>query len=188
MFYRLGRLAYTYRRLVIAAWLLACIISAPFILRLPTVLEVGGFSNPEIEAARARAVLEEEIPSFSSSVLVIIFESDDLTATDPAFASQAQAAIAGVLELPEVTSVVSFIDNPRQISTDGRTAYTLIRLAPSPEESQRLMPEVRDRLAQTDLDVTLAGAPAFYEDVERISEQDLRRAEAIAIQIGRAHV
>ncbi len=181
MFYRLGRLAYTYRRLVIAAWLLACIVSAPFILRLPSVLEVGGFSNSGIESARARAVLEEEIPSFSSSVLVIIFESDNLSATDPAFAAQAQTAIAGVLDLPEVTSVVSFIDNPRQISTDGRTAYTLIRLAPSPEESQRLMPEIRDRLADTDLDVTLAGAPAFYEDVERISEQDLRRAEAIAI-------
>jgi RND superfamily putative drug exporter len=181
MFYRLGRLAYTYRRLVIAAWLLACIISAPFILRLPSVLEVGGFSNSGIESARARAVLEEEIPSFSSSVLVIIFESSDLVATEPAFAAQAQAALAGVLDLPEVTSVVSFIDNPRQISTDGRTAYTLIRLAPSPEESQRLMPEIRDRLTATDLDVTLAGAPAFYEDVERISEQDLRRAEAIAI-------
>ncbi len=181
MFYRLGRLAYTHRRLVIAAWLLACVVSAPFILRLPSVLEVGGFSNPNIESARARALLEAEIPSFSSSVLVIIFESDDLSATESEFAAQAQAALAGVVEMPEVTSVVSFIDNPRQISTDGRTAYTLIRLAPSPEESQRLMPEVRERLAETELDVTLAGAPAFYEDVERISEQDLRRAEAIAI-------
>ncbi|HEX5165364.1 MAG TPA: MMPL family transporter, partial [Thermomicrobiales bacterium] len=181
MFYRLGRFAYLHRRLVIAAWLLCCIISAPLILRLPSVLEVGGFSNDQIEAARARTVLEAEIPSFSSSVMVVIFQSDELRATDPAFVDEARTALTGVLAMPEVTSVVSFVDNPRQISTDGRTAYTLIRLAPSPEESQRLMPEVRDRLAATDLDVTLAGAPAFYEDVERISEQDLRRAEAIAI-------
>jgi RND superfamily putative drug exporter len=181
MFYRLGRFAYLHRRLVIAAWLFCCILSAPLILRLPSVLEVGGFSNDQIEAARARAVLEAEIPSFSSSVMVVIFQSDDLLATDPTFVDEAQTALAGVVALPEVTSVVSFVDNPRQISTDGRTAYTLIRLAPSPEESQRLMPEVRERLVDTDLDVTLAGAPAFYEDVERISEQDLRRAEAIAI-------
>jgi RND superfamily putative drug exporter len=181
MFYSLGRLAYTHRRIVIAAWLIACAISAPFILRLPSVLEVGGFSNPEIEAARARRLLEEQVPAFSASVLVVIFESDDLAASDPAYALQAQAALADVVAMPEVISVVSFIDNPRQISTDGRTAYTMIRLAPSPEESQRLMPEVRERLADTELDVTLAGAPAFYEDVERISEQDLRRAEAIAI-------
>jgi len=181
MFYSLGRLAYTYRRLVIAAWLIACVVSAPFILRLPSVLEVGGFSNPEIEAARARQLLEEQVPAFSASVLVVIFESDDLSAFEPAYALQAQSTMADVVAMPEVISVVSFIDNPRQISTDGRTAYTLIRLAPSPEESQRLMPEVRERLGDSDLDVTLAGAPAFYEDVERISEQDLRRAEAIAI-------
>jgi len=181
MFYRIGRFAYTNRRLVIAAWLLCCIVSAPLILRLPSVLEVGGFSNPDIESARARALLEEELPSFSASVLVIIFESDTLNATQPEFAEQARAALAEVVALPEVTGVVGFQDNPRQISSDGQTAYTLIRLSPSPEESQRLMPEVRDRLAITDLDITLAGAPAFYEDVERISEQDLRRAETIAI-------
>ena len=33
------------------------------------------------------------------------------------------------------------------------------------------------------METTLAGVPAFYEDVERISEQDLRRAETIAIPI-----
>ncbi|MEX1158124.1 MAG: MMPL family transporter, partial [Thermomicrobiales bacterium] len=181
MFYRLGRFAYTHRWLVIAAWLLCCVVSAPLILRLPSALEVGGFSNPDIEAAQARALLEEQVPAFSASVLVAIFESDTLTATDPTFAIQAQAALADVVRLPEVTGVVSFVDNPRQISADGRTAYTLIRLAPSPEESQRLMSDVRERLGDTDLKVTLAGAPAFYEDVERISEQDLRRAETIAI-------
>src|SRR5688500_16643572 len=117
MFYRLGRLAYTNRRLVIAAWLLCCVVSAPFILRLPDVLEVGGFSNPDIEAARARALLEKQIPSFSASVLVIIFESDSFTATEPEFAAQAQTALADVIDLPEVTGVVSFVDNPRQIST-----------------------------------------------------------------------
>ncbi|MEX2314613.1 MAG: MMPL family transporter [Thermomicrobiales bacterium] len=166
---------------MIAAWLLCCVVSAPLILRLPSALEVGGFSNPDIEAAQSRALLEEQVPAFSASVLVAIFESDTLTATDPTFAIQAQAALADVVRLPEVTGVVSFVDNPRQISADGRTAYTLIRLAPSPEESQRLMSDVRERLGDTDLKVTLAGAPAFYEDVERISEQDLRRAETIAI-------
>ncbi len=181
MFYTVGRFAYAHRRLVIGAWLLCCLISAPLILRLPSVLAVGGFSNSGIESARARALLEDELPSFSASVLVVIFESADLTAFDAAFASDAQSALSDVVELPEVTGVVGFQDNPRQISSDGHTAYTLIRLAPSPEESQRLMPVIRERLETTNLKLTLAGPPAFYEDVERISEQDLRRAEAIAI-------
>src|SRR4051794_20027671 len=107
MFYTLGRLAYTYRRIVIAIWLLCFAVSAPLILRLPSVLEVGGFSNSQIESSRARAVLEAEIPSFSSSVLVVIFQSDGLTATDPAYVAQAQDALAQVVAMPEVTGVVS---------------------------------------------------------------------------------
>ncbi|MGH9174443.1 MAG: MMPL family transporter, partial [Vicinamibacterales bacterium] len=181
MFYRLGRLSYDNRRLVIAAWVLCFLVSAPMIVRLPSVLAVGGFSNSEIEAARARALLEAELPSFSASVLVVIFESERWTASDPAFVAAADAALADVVRLPEVTGVVGFQENPRQIASDGRTAYTLVRLSTSPEQSQRLMPEVRERLAETELEVTLAGGPAFYEDVERISEQDLRRAETIAI-------
>jgi len=167
--------------MVIAVWLLFLLASAPLIPRLTTVLEVGGFSNPDIEAARARAVLEENLSSFAPSTLVVIFESDDLVATDPAFASQASTALAEVEDVPEVTGSSRFQDNPVQISDDGRTAYTLINLLLSPEQSQRLMPDIRDRIGDTDLRVTLAGAPAFYEDVERISEQDLQRAELIAV-------
>ena len=184
MFYRIGQRCYRHRRIVLALWLLVLVISAPLIPRLPNVLEVGGFSNPEIEAARARALLESELPSFSPSTLVVIFQSEspDLTADDPTFMLQAETALADVAELPEVTSVGSFRANPMQISADGDTAYTLIQLEPSPEQSQRLMPEIRERVREPEnLSVTLAGAPAFYEDIERISEQDLRRAEVIAI-------
>jgi RND superfamily putative drug exporter len=181
MFYGIGRFSFRYRRLVVAFWLLCFLLSAPLIPRLPQVLAVGGFSNATIEAARARALLEESLPGFAPSTLVVIFQSDRLNATDPSFAAQAEDALAGVLALPDVTGVSRFQENPQQIAGDGRTAYTLVQLALSPEQSQRLMPDIRNTLQPTQLDVTLAGAPAFYEDVERISEQDLRRAEVIAI-------
>jgi RND superfamily putative drug exporter len=181
MFYRIGRFSFRHRRLVLAVWLLLLLLSAPLVPRLPDVLEVGGFSNPSIESARARRLLEDELPGFAPSTLVVIFESEELTARDPAFAAQADRALAGVAQLPDVLQVLRFQDNPRQVSGDGHTAYSLVQLGLPPEQSQRLMPELRGRLAATELDVTLAGAPAFYEDVERITEQDLRRAEMIAI-------
>ncbi len=181
MFYRLGRFSVVHRRVVVALWLLVLLASAPIIPRLTDVLEVGGFSNDSTEAARARAMLDAQLPGYSSSVLVVIFTSDRLNAFDPQFAAAADAALAQVNEIPEVISSLRFQDNPRQISGDGDTAYTLLNLSLSPEESQRLMPDVRERLGDTDLAITLAGGPAFYEDVERISEQDLRRAEVIAI-------
>jgi putative drug exporter of the RND superfamily len=181
MFYAIGRLAYRYRPFVIAFWLFCFLLSAPLIPRLPQVLAVGGFSNPNIEAARARALLEESLPSFAPSTLVVIFQSGGSTAFEPEYVRQADIALSGVVALPEVIGVTRFEDNPQQVSVDGRTAYTLVQLSLTPEQSQRLMPAIRGALAPADITVTLAGAPAFYEDVERISEQDLRRAEMIAI-------
>lgn len=181
MFYAIGSFSYRYRPFVIAFWLLCFLASAPLIPRLPQVLAVGGFSNPNTEAAQARVLLEESLPAFAPSTLVVIFQSDTLVALDPAYVEQAERALQQVASLPEVIDVTRYTDNPRQISADGRTAYTLVQLSLSPEQSQRLMPAIRAALQPVDIDVTLAGAPAFYEDVERISERDLRRAEAIAI-------
>jgi uncharacterized membrane protein YdfJ with MMPL/SSD domain len=105
MFYRIGRFSYRRRRIVIALWLIALVLSAPLIPRLTQVLEVGGFSNPDIEAARARALLEESLPGFAPSTLVVIFESEALTARDPAFVAQAELALRDVVTLPAVTDV-----------------------------------------------------------------------------------
>ena len=182
MFYRIGRWSYSHRRLVVFVWAVAFMLAIPILPRMTDVLKVGGFSNPTIEAERARQLLEDEIPSFAPSTLVVIFQSDDLTAFDPRYAAAADRALAGVMQLPEVTGITAFQGNPAQISRDGHTAYSLVQLSLSPEQSQRLMPAIRGAIVESpNVSVTLAGAPAFYEDVERISEQDLRRAELIAI-------
>ncbi|MEZ4523364.1 MAG: MMPL family transporter [Thermomicrobiales bacterium] len=181
MFYRLGALTARHSKSVIAAWLILFLCSAPLVPRLPSVLKVGGFSSSEIESARARQSLQASLDSFAPSVLIVIFQSDAYQATDEEFLINAEIALSRVLDHPDVSGITRFIDNPSQISRDGDTAYSLVQLDVPPEEAQRILPEIRDLLADTELETTLAGAPAFFEDVERLSEQDLRRAELIAI-------
>src|SRR5690606_20513372 len=181
MFYRIGHFAARRRRLVVLLWLLVFVISAPLVPRLPSVLKVGGFTSPHTESAQARAVLEAELDGFAPSSLVVIFQSDELRATDPAFVAAAELSLSRVMSHPDVVGATRFIENPAQISKDGDTAYTLVQLDLSPEEAQRVLPEIRARLLDTGLETTVAGAPAFFEDVERLSEQDLRRAEVFAI-------
>lgn len=181
MFYRLGQIAYRFRYIILAIWILLSIVSAPAIRKLPSVLQVGGFSNPDIEAAQARALLEEELPGFSPSTLVVIFESERVHALDPAFSDEANRVIDSILTLPEAGEPGRYQDNPRQISSNGMVAYSTVPINLSPEESQRLMPAIRDVVPETDVTTILAGVPAFYEDVETISEEDLRRAEVLAI-------
>lgn len=181
MFYRLGYFAARHHKFVIATWLLLFLCSAPLVPRLPSVLKVGGFSSPGTESARARAALEENLESFAPSVLIVIFQSDEYAATDPTFIASAEIALSDLLDHPDVAGVTRFTENPAQVSSDGGTAYSLVQIGVDPEEAQRILPELRERLNETELETTLAGAPAFFEDVERLSERDLQRAELIAI-------
>ncbi|MDQ2682364.1 MAG: MMPL family transporter, partial [Chloroflexota bacterium] len=72
-------------------------------------------------------------------------------------------------------------ENSAFVSADRSTAYALISLNLPAEEAQRFMPEFDDRLVpQPGMTITLAGGPAFYADIETVSQRDLQRAELIA--------
>ena len=80
--------------------------------------------------------------------------------------------------------VVSHLISPRQISADGHTAYDIVFLDLPPDDSPDALPILRERLHDAPgLDVELAGGPAFYGDVQSVSEADLRRSEVISLPL-----
>lgn len=180
MFVSIGRFAHRWRWVVVVAWLVVFAVSIPFLLRVERPLKVGGFSSNDTDAARAAAVLQRDL-GFSPSTLAVIFHSDTLVATDPRFAAEVRDALAGVAKLPNVTHVVLPTDSPGLIAGDGHTAYALVGLNLPPEEAQRDVPAFKAALRHPpDLTVLVAGGPAFYADIETVSQRDLRRAEVIA--------
>ncbi|MCS7246195.1 MAG: MMPL family transporter [Thermomicrobium sp.] len=180
MFERIGRFAYRRRWFVLAIWLLAVAAAVPFLPRVSSALEVGGFSSPHTEAARTRELLRERIPGYSPSSLLVLFSHPTLRPTDPAFVQQAQQALRAVPSIPHVTAIHWFTENPSQIAPDGSLAYAVVDLDLQPEEAQRVLDDIEAAIVPTDLRVQLAGAPAFYADLEKVTERDLRRAELIA--------
>src|SRR5881296_1881459 len=83
--------------------------------------------------------------------------------------------------MPAVSGIVSFTDNPRQISLDRHAAYVNVLLKPDPDSAPRFVSELEHRLhAVPDLQTTIGGGPVFYEDIQAVSERDLRRAELLA--------
>ncbi len=181
MFLQLGRFAYRHRWRIIVAWLVFFVASIPILPRVTGVLAVGGFSSRGTETDRAQHILETQIPGYSPSDLVVIFHNPTLNANSPQFVTQAQTALNDVLKLPHVTGETTYLQNPRQISNDGHTAFVLVHLDLPSEQAQRLVANVRDTIHPTSLEVRVAGGPAFYADIETVTEHDLRRAEMIAI-------
>jgi RND superfamily putative drug exporter len=179
-FASLGRATYRHRVPVVAIWLLAFLISTPILLRVEEPLKVGGFSSNKTEAARARAVIEEDLGG-SASQLIITFHSDLGGIDSEQRREQIDDVLGRFVGRPHVVDIISPADNSAQISRDGQTAYAIVSLDLSSEQAQRLMPDFRDLVPDEEgIEILLAGGPAFYADIETVSQNDLQRAEMIA--------
>ncbi|MEP6638657.1 MAG: MMPL family transporter [Chloroflexota bacterium] len=182
-FERLGRFVVRRAWWVVAAWAALILIAIPFAPQVPGQLSAGGFILDDLESARAKALLETELGA-PPSALVIVFSSGTLAAGTPAFEVAAADAIRDVAGAPHVARVISHLLSPRQISADRHTAYDIVFLDLPPDDSPDALPILRERLhPASGLDVELAGGPAFYGDVQTVSEADLRRSEVISLPL-----
>ncbi len=180
MFYHLGKLATRYRWLIVGFWMVAITVSLPFAPRASEILHSGGFVSPDVESQQAVNLLVQKL-HLDLTVVQVIFTSQHYTADSPQFVQETRTALAGVRGMSEVSGIVSFTDNPRQVSLDRHAAYVNILLKPDPDSAPKLLPEFEHRLQSVpDLQTNIGGGPVFYEDIQSVSERDLRRAEMLA--------
>jgi len=168
---------------IVGAWLVILAVALPLAPNVVGKLRAGGFILDDLESARAKALLQDEL-DVPPSALVVVFHSDTLTAGSPEFEAAAAHAVRDVPGAPFVVRVFSHVLAPRQVSADGRTAYDIVFLSSPPDDSPAALPGIAARLAHPPgLDVALAGGPAFYGDVQSVSESDLRRSELISLPL-----
>jgi RND superfamily putative drug exporter len=180
MFYHLGKFATRFRWLIVGLWMVAAAVALPFAPQASQVLQPGGFASPDAESQRALDLLAQKL-NLNTNIVQVIYDSRRLTAYDPQFLQEVQQSLSGLHGWSEVAQIETFADNPRQISTDQHAAYVNIMLKTDPETAPALLPELRRRIhAVPDLTYQIGGSPVFYEDIQTVSERDLRRAELLA--------
>jgi putative drug exporter of the RND superfamily len=185
VFERLGRFVHHRRRWVIAAWAVLLLIAIPLAPRAASVLRAGGFTLDSLESAQARRLLEREL-GLAPSALVLVYSSSSVRAGSEAFETAASVAANAVATAPHVSAILSHTLAPDQVSADGTTAYDVVLLDLPPDESPDALPGVRERLAALapgQVEVALAGGPAFYGDIQAVSEADLQRSEVVSLPL-----
>ena len=182
-FERLGAFVVRRHWWVIAAWALILLAAVPFAPRVVDTLRAGGFTLDDLESAQAREILEREL-GLPPSAVVVVFHSERWPAGSPEFEAAAAEAVSGIPEARYFAGLVSHTLAPDQVSADRRTAYDVVLLAIAPDDSPLALPVLEERLRHpTGLEVSLAGGPAFYGDVQKVSESDLRRSEVISLPL-----
>ncbi len=180
MFFHLGKIVTRFRWLIVGVWMVAIALALPFAPQAPQVLHSGGFVSPDFESERAINLLAQKL-HFDPTIVQVIFMSQRYSTDSPAFAQEAQRALTRVTGWSEVSGVISFTDNPRQISLDRHAAYVNVLLKADPDSAPKLLPELERRLqAVAGLQTHIGGGPVFFADIQLVSERDLRRAEILA--------
>ena len=182
-FDRLGRFAVRRRWWIVAAWALLILAAIPLAPRAPSALSAGGFILDDLESARAKQLLQREL-GVEPSAFVLVYTSDTLTAGTLPWLQAVTAATRDVAAVPHVTRTLSHALAPQQVSADGHTAYDIVFLDLPPDNSPAAIPGVQAALhPQPGLTVMIGGSPAFYGDVQSVTETDLRRSELISLPL-----
>jgi len=169
---------------VVAAWALLALVALPLAPRAHDALQAGGFTADDLEAARARRLLEARVGLPPSALVIVVRSLDERRAGDAAFDGAVLAALAKVPSVPHVTGVLPHTLATNQVSADRTTVYEVVTLDLTPDRSPDVLPALRAAIVpQPGLEVGLAGGPAFYGDIQRVSQEDLQRSELVSLPL-----
>jgi len=151
-------------------------------------LSQGGFDDKSSQSARE---LQGERDTFGNQNVdvVAIYTSQSLTASDPQFKAGVEQVVSG-LTPGTTTNVTPYYAAPPDaglVSKDGHSVQVLISLAGESQDDylsnyDELAPSL-EAPASTGLQTDLTGAFAVYHDVNKITSEDLARAESISMPV-----
>jgi uncharacterized membrane protein YdfJ with MMPL/SSD domain len=190
MFDRWGRFVYRRRwaTLIVSGVLLG--LSVAGILAGGTLAGNGGF-GANLAAGQAAKLITKEIQpeqAVTGSGMELVFSSDTLTATDPAFQSAVQQALSPLQSDGRVTGVdtpynVPAIAQASYISKDSHKALAIVHFKDPSITAQEYVSQVVAEIHPGVLRVVATGQVPINLAFNNTLENDLQRAEYVALPI-----
>jgi RND superfamily putative drug exporter len=183
LFSRWGAFVYRLRRPIALLTVVLAIASVTLASRVTDALVSGGWSDPHSESAAVSTRLADEFGAGRGSI-VALYQGDATTdARSGPFQKTIATSLARLGADPVADGVIGFTQthDSRFISTDGHSAYAVIRLTITDEQSANEMPKIRGLIDQpTGATLKLAGVGPFTQDQAHQSEKELVQAETIS--------
>jgi putative drug exporter of the RND superfamily len=149
-------------------------------------LSSGGWEAPRSQSSYATAALAEHFPA-SQPNLVLLVDGHGAAVDSPAVAAAGQDLARRLAADPDVTGVTSYWGTHAPVlrAKDGRSAMITARLRGDDnaiaKEVKRIVPAFRG--THGPVGVTAGGSAAVRHDLQTTIQQDLVRAEMIALPI-----
>ncbi|MBM7648712.1 RND superfamily putative drug exporter [Bacillus ectoiniformans] len=161
---------------ILFIWILAVGIMGYFATQLPSLLEGDGFrTDGEYEQVQKELGNTFDFPE---STLFVLFEKNKQS--DQAFTNQIQETLKEIEDLKLASDIQSPLQDPALIKEDS--AYALIHFNESIDEMSPIIADMK-KITEKESGVTLTGAPVISEDINKASQDDLKRAELIGLPV-----
>ena len=160
------------------------VAAAFFAPKLGGQLKGGGFEGSGRDSELAKDLMVEEF-GLPRATLVVVFESDSLSAKSEEYRRAEDEALEPLRNMEDIRSVTAYADtgDQRFLSEDGGKTYALVGFDVSVAETQSLVDEVRRKVRSDELTTYVTGPSAVYLDITNASAEDIRRAEKYAFPL-----
>ncbi|MEV3928243.1 MMPL family transporter [Streptomyces sp. NPDC049944] len=146
----------------------------------------GGWEAPDAESTYTTRTLEREFPDSQPNLLLLV-DSGSAPVDDPAVAAEASRLVERLSAEPGITGVGSYwqTKSPALRSADGHEAIVAARIG----GDEKGAGDVLDRIAPVyggvhgPVEVSVGGPVAVQHEMQSIIQEDLLRAELIALPV-----
>src|SRR5690606_1728077 len=186
MLARLGSAVVRRRRLVLVAAVVLFALSGAFGGSAPSHLSAGGFDDPGAESSLGDAALADVLDAGPPNVILLVTaEGGDVD--DPAVAAEGLALTEALAAEPHISNVASYwsLGSPPPLKgVHGDKALVLGRIDGTQDEVNERVEELAHlRDLGTVTSVEIGGFAQVFQEVGHTVEEDLVRAEMIALPI-----
>jgi uncharacterized membrane protein YdfJ with MMPL/SSD domain len=183
MFSAWGAFVYRFRRPIAVLAILFAIASSTLASGVTGALSAGGWTDPDSESAAVTDRLAEDFGAGGGAIVAVFRGQPGDDARSDAFQTVIRHSLDRLVDDERVDQTVGWAEtrDDRFISTDGTSAYVVVRLAITDEAAVDEMEDLRS-LVDTPADVTLqltGVAPATQDQAEQ-SEKELIQAETVS--------
>ncbi|WP_235401489.1 MMPL family transporter, partial [Rubrobacter aplysinae] len=146
------------------------------------------FDVPGSESDRAEEILAEQFPELGDEQDVVVFQSEELAADDPAYQGEISDVLDRLRQRSEVERVVPPTggDGTGMVSADGQTAVASVTLAGNQTSLQQSAPRLQQivgEAADGRVSAYLVGYSPLYDELIEQENASTARAESIGVPV-----
>jgi RND superfamily putative drug exporter len=183
MFSAWGAFVYRFRRVIAILAIVIAVAASTLASGVTGALSAGGWTDPDSESAAVTERLKADFGAGGGTIIAVYRGNAGDDAKSDDFQARIRDSLQRLVKDGRVDEAVGWAEtrDDRFISTDGTSAYVIVRLTITDEDAVDEMEELRTLIdPPSDITLQLTGvAPATQDQAEQ-SEKELIQAETVS--------